>query len=131
MKQLFLIISLIIVAGKLNAQSIAKSEPVSHDLSAPQVGTPPGVAEYSGYRVNCIQNKKNYSFEILSPKSDKADVKLTNNLGADICTIYKGVIHEGKNVFTVPAKKISRGTYYVVSKLSNGEQFADRVVIGK
>ena len=130
MKQLFLIISLIIFAGKLDAQSIARTEPISHDVTSPQVVTP-GVAEYSGYKVVCVQNKKNYSFEILSPKSDKADVKLTNSLGADICTIYKGVIHEGKNIFTLPAKKISRGTYYIVSKLSNGEQFADRVVISR
>jgi hypothetical protein len=128
--KLLLIISLIFVAGRLNGQSIAKSEPVPHDISSPSV-TPPGVAEYSGYKVVFLQNKKNYSFEILSPKSDKADVKLTSTSGLDICTIYKGVIHEGKNIFTLPGKKIVRGTYYVVSKLSSGEQFADRVVIGK
>jgi hypothetical protein len=130
MKQLFLIISLISIAGRLEAQNIAKNEPVARELSV-SAASPAGVAEYSGYKVTCVQNKKNYSFEILSPKSDKADVKLTNTLGGDVCTIYKGVIHEGKNVFTLPAAKISRGTYYVVSKLSNGEQFADRVVITK
>ena len=130
MKQLFLIISLIFAAGRLNAQSIAKSEPAVRDVSVPS-GTPPSVAEYSGYKVICLQNKKNYSFEILSPKSDKADVKLINTSGADICAIYKGVIHEGKNIFTLPGKKIAPGTYYLVSKLSSGEQFADRVVIGK
>ncbi|MFI5264873.1 MAG: hypothetical protein ACHQM6_10195 [Candidatus Kapaibacterium sp.] len=130
MKQLFLIISLIIAAGRLNAQSIAKNEPVPSDLTA-SLAAPPGVAESSGYKVVFLQNKKNYSFEILSPKSDKADVKLTNTSGMDICTIYKGVIHEGKNVFTLPGKKIACGTYYVVSKLASGEQFADRVVISK
>ena len=130
MKKLFLTISLIFVAGSLNAQSIAKNEPSTHDVSAVST-VPPGVAEYSGYKVVFLQNKKNYSFEILSPKSDKADVKLTNISGSDICTIYKGVIHEGKNIFTLPGKKISSGTYYVVSKLASGEQFADRVVIGK
>jgi hypothetical protein len=130
MKQLFLIISLLIAAGRLNAQSIAKNEPAPSDLTAP-LAAPPGVAESSGYKVVFLQSKKNYSFEILSPKSDKADVKLTNTSGMDICTIYKGVIHEGKNVFTLPGKKIAPGSYYVVSKLSSGEQFADRVVIAK
>ncbi|MFI5263877.1 MAG: hypothetical protein ACHQM6_05125, partial [Candidatus Kapaibacterium sp.] len=90
---------------------------------------PLGVAEYSGYKVLFQQNRKNLSFEILSPKSDKADVTLTSMTGADICSIYKGVIHEGKNIFTLPGKKIAPGTYYVVSKLSGGEQFADRVVV--
>jgi hypothetical protein len=130
MKQLFLIISLIIVAGRLNAQSIAKNEPLTHDVSVSSVALP-GVAEYSGYKVVFLQNKKNYSFEILSPKSEKADVKLTSMTGADVCNIYKGVIHEGKNIFTLPGKRIAAGTYYVVSKLSSGEQFADRVIIVK
>ena|SRR5579864_7990439 len=128
--KLFLIISFLIIAGGLNAQSIAKSEASGHEMSV-LATAPPGVVEISGYKVVFLQNKKNYSFEILSPKSDKADVKLTNTLGSDICTIYKGVIHEGKNIFTLPGKKIAPGTYYVVSKLSSGEQFADRVVIGK
>ncbi len=130
MKQLFLIISLFIVAGRLNAQSIAKNEPLTHDISAFSAA-PLGVAEYSGYKVVFLQNKKNYSFEILSPKSEKADVKLTSTSGSDICSIYKGVIHEGKNIFTLPGKKIAPGTYYIVSKLSSGEQFADRVTIAK
>ena len=128
MKKLFLIILPIFVAGSLNAQSIAKNEPLSHDVSVSSPA-PLGVSEYLGYKVLFQQNKKNFSFEILSPKSDKADVKLTSMTGADICSIYKGVIHEGKNVFTLSGKKIAPGAYYVVSKLSGGEQFADRVVV--
>lgn len=130
MKHLFLIISFILVAGKLEAQSIAKNEPLAHEIAAPSV-TPPGVTEYPSYKVICLQTKKNYSFEVLSPKSDRAEVKLMNTSGADICTIYKGIIHEGKNIFCMPSKKINQGAYYVVSKLSNGEQFADKVVITK
>ena len=130
MKQLFIVILLIFASQSLNAQSIARNELSDREFSAPSAA-PPGVSESSGYKVVFLQNKKNHSFEILSPKSDKAEVKLTSISGSDICTIYNGVIHEGKNIFTLPGKKIAAGTYYVVSKLSSGEQFADRVVIPK
>ena len=130
MKTLFLIILLGIGTGKLEAQRIARNEPVTHDLPV-ALAAPSGVVEYSGYKVVFLQNKQNCSFEIFSPKSDKADIKLINSSGADICPIYKGAIHEGKNIFTLPSKKIARGSYYVVSKLSSGEQFADRILIAK
>lgn len=130
MKQLFLIISLFIVAGRLQAQNIAKNEPVNKEISSnPAVLV--GVIEYPSYRVICQQNKKNFSFEVFSPKSGKADVKLVNTLGVDICSIHKGAIHEGKNTYTLASQKLSKGIYYVVSKLESGEQFADRVVIDK
>ncbi|MEP7234852.1 MAG: hypothetical protein ABI778_06110 [Ignavibacteriota bacterium] len=129
MKQLFLLILLISFAKVVHAQSIAKSEPEREVVAVP--AAPAGVVEYSDYKVLFQQNKKKYSVEILTPKSDKAEVKLTSVTGLDVCTIYKGVIHEGKNVFSLPGKKFARGTYYVVSKLSGGEQFADRVFIDK
>jgi hypothetical protein len=132
MKKLFLIILVLGFAGRLKAQNIAKNE-----LSVKEIATSsasaavPSVAEYPSYRVLCQQSKKNLSFEVYSPKLDNAEVKLVSTDGADICTIYKGRIHIGKNVFTLSSKKPPSGMYYVVSKLSSGEQFADKIVISK
>ncbi len=132
MKKLFLIILVLVFAGQLKAQNIAKNEPSIKDISLNGTSAGiPSVAEYPGYKVLCQQNKRNLSFEIFSPKLDKAEVKLVNSDGADVCTIYKGKIHLGKNVFTLSSKKPPCGMYYVVSKLSCGEQFADKVVITK
>ncbi len=130
MKKLFLIILVLAGSGTLRAQNIAKFEPLAKDESAVSVVLPDAI-EYPSYKVTCTQNKKDYSFEITSPKSDKAEVKLVNTQGTDICTIHNGLLRGGKNIFSIPSKKIASGIYYVVSKLSNGEQFADRVVIGK
>ena len=130
MKKLFLIISLLFAAQKLEAQNIPKNERLAHTIDVSSAVSP-AIAENSGYRVFCQQDKKNWSFEVISPKSDKAEVKLVNTSGEDICIIYKGVLHEGKNTFSLASKKVASGTYYVVSKLSSGEQFADKVVIGK
>ena len=130
MKKLFLILVLFVAAGRLEAQTIAKNEPVIKEISVnPAVLV--DVVEYPSYRVICQQNKKNFSFEVLSPKYGKAEVKLVTTLGMDICTIHKGVIHEGKNVFMLSNQKLAKGAYYVVSKLESGEQFADRIVIDK
>jgi hypothetical protein len=130
MKQLFLILSLFIVAGRLQAQNISKNEPIVKEISI-NAAVLVDVVEYPSYRVICQQNKKNFSFEVLSPKYGKAEVKLVTTLGMDICTIHKGVIREGKNVFMLSHQKLARGAYYVVSKLESGEQFADRIVIDK
>jgi hypothetical protein len=132
MRQLFLIISLLIAAGRLEAQTIAKNDVPSKEVALNErLTTIPNVAEYSGYKVLCHQDKKNLSFEVYSPKPDNAELKLVTTEGSEIYTIHKGVIRIGKNVFTLPSKKISPGIYYVVSKLTDGKQFADRVVIAK
>ncbi len=132
MKKLFLIILVLGFVGQLKAQNIAKNEPSIKDISLNNTSAAiPDVAEYPSYKVLCQQNKKNLSFEVYSPKLDNAEVKLVNSDRADICTIYKGRIHIGKNVFSLSSKKPPSGMYYVVSKLSSGEQFADKVVIAK
>ena len=130
MKKLFLIILLGMFAGTLNAQNIAKYEVVSTNVVATVAATP-DVVEYPSYRASYTLGKKGGSIEVFSPRSDNAEVKLVSSTGADVCIIHKGTIHEGKNVFSLTSMKISKGIYYVVSKLSAGEQFADRVVIGK
>jgi hypothetical protein len=130
MKKLFLILLIVMGAEALQAQSIAKNEPSKHEITS-YSAAPQQVVEYPSYKVSYYQNKKGRIVEVFSPKPDNGDLKLVNTSGMDVCTIHKGLIHEGKNVFPFPAKKISCGTYYVVSKLSSGEQFADRVVIGK
>ena len=132
MKKLFLIILVLVFVGQLKAQNIAKNEPSIKDISLNSTSAGiPSVAEYPSYKVLCQQNKKNLSFEVYSPKLDNAEVKLVNSDGADICTIYKGRIHVGRNVFSLTSKKPPSGMYYVVSKLSSGEQFADKIVIAK
>ena len=132
MRQLFLIISLLIAAERLEAQTIAKNDVPSKEVASNErLTTIPNVAEYSGYKILCHQDKKNLSFEVFSPKSDNAELKLVTTEGSEIYTIHKGVIHIGKNVFMLPSKKFSPGIYYVVSKLTDGKQFADRVVIAK
>lgn len=130
MKKLFLIIFVLVGSGSLRAQNIAKTEPLAKSESTVSDVLPDAV-EFPSYKVTCLIAKKDFSFEITSPKSDKAEVKLVNTLGAEIFTIHKGLLREGKNVFNVPSKKIAAGIYYVVSKLANGEQFADRVVLTK
>ena len=132
MKKLFLIILVLAFVGRLKAQNIAKNEPSMKDISlSSSSAAVPSVPEYPSYKVLCQQGKKNLSFEVYSPKLDNAEVKLVNAEGADICTIYKGRIHLGKNVFSLSSKKPPSGMYYVVSKLSSGEQFADKIVIAK
>lgn len=132
MRQLFLIISLLIVAGRLEGQTIAKNDVPSKETgSNERLITIPNVAEYTGYKVLCHQDKKNLSFEVFSPKSDNAELKLVSTEGSEIYTIHNGSIRIGKNVFTLPSKKFSPGMYYVVSKLTGGKQFADKVVITK
>lgn len=116
----------------VQAQSIAHNDLPSNDgRSAIVTPTVAGALEHSSYSVVLVQNKKNSSFEIMSPKADKAEVKLVNAEGTDICTIHKGALRHGKNLFTLPSKKIGKGIYYVISKLSSGEQFADRIVVDK
>ena len=132
MKKLFLIILVLGFAGRLKAQNIAKNELSIKEISLNSASAGvPSVAEYPSYRALCQQNKKNLSFEVYSPKLDNAEVKLVSSEGADICTIYKGKIHVGKNVFMNSSKRPPCGMYYIVSKLSSGEQFADKVVIAK
>ncbi|MDP4230914.1 MAG: hypothetical protein Q8916_10980 [Bacteroidota bacterium] len=116
--------------GGLKAQTLARNEGLTRDI--PTTSAPaPDVAEYPSYKVACQVTKKNCTFDIYSPKSDKAEVKLMSISGADVCLIHKGALKVGKNSFTVSAKKVTPGIYYVVSKLSNGEQFADKVTISK
>ena|SRR5436190_8160016 len=129
MKQLFLILVLVVAAGRLEAQNIAKNDPITKEITLNSGIS--SVVEYPGYHVRCQQAKKNFAFDVFSPKSGKAEVKVVNTSGVDICTIHKGALHEGKNSFILPSQKISKGIYYVVSKLESGEQFADRVVIDK
>lgn len=129
-----LIISLVAFQSlPVQAQSIARNDvapAVSHiDVAAPAAVS--GVVEEPSYSVNLIRDKKNSAFEIFSPKADRAEVKLMNDAGSEVCLIHKGAIKEGKNLFTVKSRKLHRGIYYVVSKLSSGEQFADRIVVAK
>jgi len=132
MKKLFLIILVLGITEQLKAQNLAKNEPSLKDISLNSASaTIPSVAEFSSYKVLCQQSKKNLSFEVFSPKVDNAEVKLVTIDGADICTIHNGKIHVGKNVFSLVSRKITPGAYYVVSKLSSGEQFADKVEITK
>src|SRR5437868_913574 len=121
MKKLFLIISLVISAGKIGAQTLAKNDLPAKETSSVSENALANVPEYPGYKVNCIQNKTTFSFEVISPKSEKAELKLVTSAWGDVCTIYKGAIREGKNVITVRSPKVRKGTYYVVSKLSGGE----------
>lgn len=128
-----LIIGIVLLsAASVSAQTIAKNEVGTHETrpNVP-VAVVSGALINPGYSVICLQNNNSFSFEITSPKSDKGEVKLQNVNGDDICVIHKGAIKEGKNTFSLGQRKIARGIYYVVSKLSNGEQFADRVVISK
>lgn len=128
-----LIIGIVLLsAASVSAQTIAKNEVGTHETrpNVP-VAVVSGALINPGYSVICLQNNKSFSFEITSPRSDKAEVKLQNVNGDDVCIIHKGLIKEGKNTFSLGHRKIARGIYYVVSKLSSGEQFADRVVVSK
>jgi len=89
----------------------------------------PSAPDLPSYHVNFSQSKTGISFEVISPKSEKADLKLVSSAWGDICVIHKGMIHAGKNTFTLRSSKIGSGTYYVISKLSDGEQFADKIVV--
>ena len=132
MKAVVLISLVLLTAAQVSAQPIAGNEVPAIVASAP-VAVPPvsGALEHASYRVSFFQNGKNCSFEVYSPKSEKAEVKLVTVGGDDICVIHKGSLREGKNIFTLPSKKISKGVYYVVSKLAGGEQFAEKVVVAK
>jgi hypothetical protein len=133
MKYAFIISLIVLQSLTVQAQAIARNDVPSIELRsniAPS-STISGALERSSYSVILIQNKKNSSFEVISPKADKAEVKLMSDGGSEICVIHKGMIKSGKNLFTLPTRKIGRGIYYVVSKLSSGEQFADRIVVEK
>ncbi len=128
-----LVISMVgLMALTVRAQSIAHNDVSTNDARpvAPAVAVS-GALEHASYSVVLVQNKKNAAFEVTSPKADKAEVKLVTAEGSDVCVIHKGTLRTGKNVFTVPSRKIRKGIYYVISKLSSGEQFADRIVVEK
>jgi hypothetical protein len=129
MKTLFFIIFLLISASGLQAQSMAKNEVSMHENIAPETANTTSVAELPGYKVSFTQNKTDFSFEVISPKSENAELRLVNSVWGDVCIIHNGPVREGKNTFTLHNPKISRGTYYVISKLSSGEQFADKIII--
>jgi hypothetical protein len=129
MNKLFLIFSLVIFAGKLGAQPIATNELTVKENPLLESAPIPSAPELPSYHVRFTQSKTSMSFEVISPKSGKADLKLVSSSWGDICTIHKGIIHAGKNIFTLRSSKIGSGTYYVVSKLGNGEQFADKIVV--
>ena len=132
MKYVIFILSLVIISGRISAQVVVHNDlannearPASH---APSVSES---LEPQSYTVTFIRDRKASTFEVISPKSDKGEVKLVNAAGSDICTIHKGRISEGKNFFRLRNRVIPRGIYYVVSKLASGEQFADRIVVDK
>ena len=132
-KQVFIAI-LLVAAGRLSAQPIEKNEVGVKAIaysSSEIPATGPAVEAHVGYTVNCVKNGTKTVFEVISPKSDRGEVKLQNSTGTDICLIHKGEIKEGKNTYTLGSRKIGRGIYYVVSKLASGEQFADRIVLDK
>jgi len=133
MKTGSLIILLLLTAGQLSAQGIAHNGvPAAVSASSTTVTeNVSGALEQNSYHVSLVQNTKNRVFEVYSPKASSVEVKLVNANGDDICVIHKGKLHEGKNTFKLTSKKIAPGSYYVVSKFSGGEQFADRVVVGK
>ncbi len=125
---------LVLIAGRLSSQPVEKTEvsskPIAFSNSEPPASKS-AVTAHSGYTVNCIKNGSKTVFEVISPKTDRGEVKLQNSIGTDICLIHKGEIKEGKNTFTLGSRKIGRGVYYVVSKLASGEQFAERIVLNK
>ncbi len=132
MIQRLIILIVLLSAASVSAQTIAKNEVGAHEAHPNiPVSVVSGALINPGYSVIYLQNNKSSSFEITSPRSDKGEVKLQNVNGEDICLIHKGVIKEGKNTFSLGKRKVARGIYYVVSKLSSGEQFADRVVVSK
>ncbi|HET9137695.1 MAG TPA: hypothetical protein VFO76_13770 [Candidatus Kapabacteria bacterium] len=133
MKTGSLIILLLLTAGQLSAQGIAHNGvPVAVSAtSATVTENVSGALEQNSYHVSLVQNSKTRVFEVFSPKASSAEVKLVTSSGDDICVIHKGKLHEGKNTFKLISQKIAPGSYYVVSKFSGGEQFADKVVVGK
>ncbi len=132
MIQRLLIGIVLLSAASVSAQTIAKNEVGAHEARTNvPVSVVSGALTTPGYSVVCLQNNNRFSFEITSSKSDNGEVKLQNMNGDDICLIHKGSIKAGKNIFSLGQRKIARGIYYVVSKFSGGEQFADRVVVNK
>ena len=129
MKKLFLIISLSVIAGSLGAQTIAKNELFVKENPSLESANIPSAPDLPSYRVSFTQSKTGTSFEVISPKSEKADLKLVSSAWGDICTIHKGMIRAGKNIFPIRSPKIASGTYYVISKLADGEQFADKIIV--
>jgi hypothetical protein len=129
MNKLFLYISLLIFSGKLGAQPIAKNELTGKENPSIESANTPSAPELPSYHINFTQSKSGISFEVISPKSESAELKLVNSSWGDVCTIHKGLIHAGKNIFALHSPKIAGGMYYVVSKLADGEQFADKVII--
>jgi len=129
MNKLFLILSLVIFTGRLGAQVIAKNELPAKISSSLESANIPSAPELPSYHVNFTQTKSRISFEVISPKSESAELKLVNSSWGDVCTIHKGLIHAGKNIFTLHSPKIGQGMYYVISKLSDGEQFADKIIV--
>jgi hypothetical protein len=129
MNKLFLIILFGLFSGGLQAQVIAKNEVAEKVTPTLESANIPSAPELPSYHVNFKQNKTGVSFEVISPKSEKAELKLVNAVRGDVCLIHKGLIHSGKNVYTVPSRKLPGGTYYVLSTLADGEQFADKIVV--
>src|SRR5690348_2461983 len=113
MKAIILISLAILTAAQVSAQPIARNEVPAAVAATPVVApTVSGALEHPSYKVSFVQNGKNCSFEIYSPKSEKAEVKLVTAGGDDIYVIHKGSLHEGKNTFNLPSKKITKGVYY-------------------
>ena len=132
MKYVILILSLIVISGRMSAQVIANNTVMANSTrTAENLPSVSGALEHQSYSVTFIPGKKSGSFEIISPKTDKAEVKLMSVSGNEICLIHKGLIREGKNTFKLRSRSVGRGIYYVISKLASGEQFADRIVVGQ
>ncbi|MBS1902075.1 MAG: hypothetical protein JSS75_00025 [Bacteroidetes bacterium] len=129
-----LVITLIMSLGlSAKAQLVARNDlPSPEPRSTVTPSAIPGTIEHASYSVILVQNKNNTAFEVISPRATKADVKLVTPDGNDVCTIHKGAIHIGRNRFSLAkSRKLGKGIYYAISKLSNGEQFADRIVVEK
>src|SRR4051794_40664064 len=99
MKTLFLIIFALIYAQGLQAQTIAGNVASIGENTVPEAANTPSVAELPGYKVSFSQNKTGFSFEVISPKTENAELKLVTSVWGDVCTIHKGQVHEGKNTF--------------------------------
>ncbi|HYM20306.1 MAG TPA: hypothetical protein VEW28_04795 [Candidatus Kapabacteria bacterium] len=130
MKYVIVILSLIVISGEGYSQAVVNNM-LAANTTPPAVHSPVvgNSSDQQSYSVTFIPGKKNGSLEIISPKADKAEVKLVSISGNDICLIHKGVIREGKNLFKLRGRPVGRGVYYVISKLASGEQFADKIVI--
>ncbi|SRR5579883_2071663 len=125
----YLVISLLIATAVVSQAQVIVNHDLADNITPKSTTVLSEGARTPEYSVSYVAGQGGSTFEVVSPKAERAEVRLVTLGGSEVCMIHNGLVKEGKNVFTLRHRKFHKGAYYVVSKLSSGEEFADKIIV--